>query len=100
MIARKRQNSMPTVCQLVPTVPYAPCGGLARYRCVACDSLICAKHTILHREITDSYKVGFVCLVCSNLASAPKAEACITDCGVLYNTYLSTPDSVQLNANY
>ena len=91
---------MPTACQLVPTIPYALCGGLARYRCAACDAYICAKHTILHRESFDNYQVGFICLNCSNSAQAPKAEACIRDYYHDLKTYRSVPDSVQLNADY
>ena len=90
---------LPTICQIGYTVPYAPCDSLARYECVACDLRICAKHTILHREETNVYKVGFVCLACSNAASDPKAEACILDCEDSSKTYRASPDDVQLRVD-
>ena len=92
---------MPTACQLVPTIPYAPCGCLARYCCAACDARIYAGHTVLHREELDNYKVGFICLNCSLEARSPYAEACIMDYNYVHNykTYHPVPDNTQLSTS-
>ena len=89
---------MPTACQLVPTIPFAPCGCIARYRCAACDALICAGHTVLHREEQDNYKVGFICLNCSLEAMA---KPCINDFNYMlnYKSYRPIPDNTQLRTS-
>ena len=92
------RSSYPDLCELVPKVPYAPCEELAKFRCAACCAHTCVKHTILHGQEADLYKVGFICSNCSEEAQAPKAEAVITDAYNDKKFYLAFPDCVQLQS--